>query len=201
VASSELCADGHYTFRWFYDYSGGKITDWGAHHLDIAQWGIGSDSSGPVEVEGTARFPTAGLFDTAVSFDIHYRYANGVTLHCTSQGDNGVTFEGTDGKIFVSRERIEADPQEILETEPGTGSVRLSESHDHKGNWVDCMRNRERPICDVEIGHRSATICHISNIAIKLGRKLGWNPDAERFEADEEANRFVRRPMRKPWSL
>ena len=191
----------HYTFRWFYDYSGGKMTDWGAHHLDIAQWGIGADDSGPVSVEGTARHPAAGLYETAVQFDVHYTYGNGVTVHCTSEGENGVTFEGTDGSIFVSRGRISADPPEILDQPVNAGDVKLYESRDHRGDWVDCMRERRRPICDVEIGHRSATVCHLGNIALRLGRKLSWNPEGERFVGDDEANRLLSRPMRAPWSL
>ena len=191
----------HYTFRWFYEYSGGKMTDWGAHHLDIAQWGNGSSLSGPVEAEGTAVFPKQGLYDTAVTFDVHYRYANGVTVHCSSEGENGVTFKGTEGTIFVSRSRISADPQEILEIAPDSGDIHLAESTDHHSNWVDCMRRRARPICDVEIGHRSATVCHLGNIALLLGRKIRWDPEQELIVGDEEASRMLRRPMRSPFSL
>lgn len=191
----------HYTFRWFYDYSGGKMTDWGAHHLDIAQWGLGTSHSGPLSVEGSGILPSAGLYETAVKFDVYYRYPEDVVLHCTSDGENGVTFTGSKGSIFVSRSRIAADPAEILETEPDTGPVRLERSTDHKRNWIDCMASRERPICDVEVGHRSATVCHLGNIAIRLGRRLSWNPREERFVGDEEANRLLGKPMRAPHSL
>jgi predicted dehydrogenase len=191
----------HYTFRWFYDYSGGKPTDWGAHHNDIAQWAIGSELSGPVEVEGRAVFPAAGISDTPVRFDARFRYASGVTLECTSDGENGVTFQGSEGRIFVSRSTIEADPPEVLDTPPGAGPLRLRESRDHHQDWIDCIKSRELPICDVAIGHRSATVCHLANLAFRLGRKLRWDPENERFVGDEEANRLLSRPMRPPWSL
>ena len=191
----------HYEFRWFYDYSGGKMTDWGAHHLDIAQWGIGTELSGPVAVEGTGTFPEGNFYQTAVDFDVHYEYANGVKLHATGAGENGVTFTGSEGEVFVSRSEIRASRPEILEYELGSGEVVLYESLQHHRNWVDCMRSREKPISDVEIGHRSASVCHLGNIAIKLGRKLRWSPDAEQFVGDAEATGMVRRQYRSLWSL
>jgi predicted dehydrogenase len=191
----------HYDFRWFYDYSGGKMTDWGAHHLDIAQWGIGSELGGPVEIEGTASHPPDNFFETAVDFDVHYRYANGVTLHATGKGENGVRFRGTAGEIFVSRSTIRANPPEILEVEDGAGPLRLRVSRDHHRDWLACLRTRERPISDVELGHRSATVCHLGNLAIHLGRKLRWDPAAERFVGDPAADMLLEKPMRHPWSL
>jgi predicted dehydrogenase len=191
----------HWTFRWFHDYSGGTMTDWGAHHNDIAQWGIGADGGGPIEVEGKAEFPASGLYQTALHFDVRYRYAGGIELRVTSRERNGVTFFGSAGRVFVTRGAIEADPPEILDTPPGAGPIPLEESDDHHGNWAECIRARRRPICDVEVGHRSVSVCHIGNIAIQLGRKLRWDPVAERFPEDEEANRLLWRPMRRPWSL
>jgi predicted dehydrogenase len=191
----------HYQFRWFYDYSGGKLTDWGAHHIDIAQWALGQDAGGPVEVEGVAQFPSEGLSDTPVEFDVNYRYANGVTLHCTSKGENGVTFFGREGTLFVSRSEIRADPPEILATPAGAGPVLLQRTLDHHTDWLECIASRARPICDVEVGHRSASACHLGNIAIRLGRKLTWDPATERFLADEEADRMISKPMRSPWSV
>lgn len=191
----------HYTFRWFYDYSGGKVTDWGAHHLDIAQWANGSSQSGPVEVSATGSFPAHGLYDTPTEFDIRYVYANGVTLQCTSRGENGVTLTGTDGEIFVSRSRIAATPHELLDVEVDTGAVRLTHSRNHWTNWVDSIRDRTRPICDVEIGHRSATLCHLGNIALRIGRPFRWDPVAERIVGDPGADRMTGRPMRLPYAL
>ncbi len=191
----------HGSFRWFEDYSGGRITDWGAHHLDVAQWALDADDSGPVSVAGEATFPTGGLFDTAVTFDVRYRYANGVEVVLTSEGENGVTFTGSKGTIFVSRERIDADPIDVLDTPPDSGPVRLYPSPGHHHDWIACMRERRRPTTDVEVGHRSATVCHLANIAVRLKRPLKWDPEHERFEGDEEANRMTWRPMRGPWSL
>ncbi len=191
----------HYTFRWFSDTSGGKVTDWGAHHLDVAQWANGSSLSGPVAVEGRATFPERGLYDTPVTFDVRFRYENGVDLLLTSEGENGVTLRGDDGEIFVSRSRIAATPRDVLAQDVDAGPVRLARSRNHWSNWIDAIRDRSRPICDVEIGHRSATVCHLANIAVRLGRPLRWDPSSERFPDDEEANRMTMRPMRLPYAL
>lgn len=191
----------HYQFRWFQDYSGGKLTDWGAHHNDIAQWALGADGSGPVKVKGTGKFHADGPHDVAGSFDVEYTYANGVTLVCHSEGENGVLFTGSDGTIFVSRSTIRASHPDILKIELGPNDVRLTRSDNHHLHWLGCIKSRERPICDVEVGHRSATICHLGNIAIQLGRELQWDPEKEVFVGDEQANRLIGRPMRAPWRI
>lgn len=191
----------HYQFRWFWDYSGGKVTDWGAHHNDIAQWGAGMEFSGPVKVKGTGVLPENCMSETFTTFDIHYTYDNGVTLHCTSQGENGITFYGTEGEVFVARGVIKTTPHEISLEPPGPDYVHLYRSNDHHQNWLDCIKTRQKPICDVEIGHRSATVCHIGNIAMRLGRELEWDPANEAFVDDPNANRWLQKPMRKPWTL
>jgi predicted dehydrogenase len=190
----------HYTFRWFHDYSGGKLTDWGAHHIDIAQWGIGVEDSGPVEVTGTGTFAADSVFECAVDFDVRYRYASGVTLRVVGAGENGVTFTGTRGTVFVSRTEIRSSPAELTK-EPGALPVRLIESSDHHRNWLDCIRSRRQPAADVAVGHRSATVCHLGNIALRLNRVLRWDPVAERFQGDETANRLIHKPMRAPWRV
>lgn len=200
----------HYQFRWFSDYSGGKMTDWGAHHNDIAQWGIGADGSGPVKVSATGMFHENGPHDVPGTFDVKYTYGNGVELNCHALGENGVKFTGSDGWVFVSRSRIElslggksfTDHESVAkEVQPDSFSIRLPVSGHHHNNWLDCIQSRERPICDVEIGHRSVTVCHLGNIAIKLGRELNWSPEKEEFVGDEEASRMMSRPMRAPWHL
>ncbi len=191
----------HYQFRWFWDYSGGKMTDWGAHHNDIAQWGIGTDDSGPVKVKGNGVFHEQGPHDVPGTFDVEYTYGNGVELDCHAEGENGVKFTGSDGWVFVSRSRIEASDPELLKTRFTASDERLYTSRDHHENWLDCIVSRERPICDVEIGHRSVTICHLGNIAMQLGRELSWDPIAERFIGDDQANRLTSKPMRAPWHL
>jgi len=191
----------HYQFRWIYDYSGGKMTDWGAHHNDIAQWGNGTELTGPVHIEGEAEFPTHGIWDTATRFHVRATYANGVVLHTVSDGENGVRFEGSDGWVFVSRGTIRASDDAIINDPFGPGDLRLYRSDNHHQNWLDCIKSRERPICDVEIGHRSATVCHLENIAIRTGRALTWDPAKEQIVGDEAANRWLSRPMRAPWHL
>lgn len=187
------------TFRWFYDYSGGKMTDWGAHHNDIAQWGIGADDSGPVRTEPvSAEFPSEGLYDTAVRFEVRHTYANGVVLRTTSEG-GGVEFHGSDGWIKVDRGSFAvSDP--AIEKEPlGAGDVHLYESPGHHRDWLNCIRSRRRPICDVEIGCRSATVCHLGNIAIRTGKTIHWDPKREVVTNDESLNRWLRKPYRTPW--
>jgi predicted dehydrogenase len=189
-----------FNFRWFYDYSGGMMTDWGAHHLDIAQWGLGMDESGPVEVEGTATFPTEGAYDTPTAFDVTFTYANGVKLFCKS-GQRGVRFVGAKGWVHVDRGFIDASPKELLEVQLSADAIHLYESAGHHQDWLRCLQTRQKPICDVEIGHRSVTVCHLGNLALRLGRKLRWNPNQEQLEGDKEANRWLFRPYRAPWAL
>jgi len=200
----------HYQFRWFSDYSGGKMTDWGAHHNDITQWALDMDKSGPVKVKAeSATFAPEGPHDVALDFDVVYTYADGVELHCHSQSKeyrNGIKFTGTDGWVFVNRSAKEFDAHDkaLLTWQAGEGDVRLPRTetkHPHHDNWLDCIASRKRPICDVEIGHRSATICHLGNIAIRTGRDLAWDPVKEEFVGDDQANQLVGKPMRAPWHL
>ncbi|MBK9387563.1 MAG: Gfo/Idh/MocA family oxidoreductase [Planctomycetes bacterium] len=192
----------HYQFRWFFDYSGGKLTDWGAHHLDIAQWGLGHEDSGPVAVEGTGTFPSDNFFETPVDFEVRATYADGAELIATGAGENGVTFTGSDGEIFVSRGKITATNPELLKLEPGAvGPVVLHASADHHADFVRAVRERGRTASDIEVAHRSATVGHLGNLAIRLGRRLQWDPVVERFVGDDAANRLISKPMRHPWSL
>jgi predicted dehydrogenase len=199
----------HYQFRWFLDFSGGKMTDWGAHHNDIAQWALGMDHSGPVKVVGEGKFHEEGPYDVPGEFVVHYTYPNGVELECRSDGKNGVNFYSEEGvELFVSRSDLTCSDPSILETELGPNDVRLYNTGDHPNswvnhytNWLDCIETRKRPICDVEIGHRSVTVCHLGNIAIQLGRELHWDPVTEMFVDDDEANAMMSRPRRAPWHL
>jgi predicted dehydrogenase len=191
----------HYNFRFFWDYSGGQMTNWGAHHLDIAQWGLGMDESGPVLVQGKARYNAEGLFEVPEWCEVHYEYANGTKIICGQGQPGGTTFEGQDGTIHVGRNKLESTP-ENLATEPLTASdVRLYESTDHYGNWLDCIHSRKLPICDVAIGHRSATVCHLGNIAIRSQKTVRWDPAKERMIGDDELQAMVSRPYRAPWAL
>ena len=190
----------HYEFRFILDYSGGQMTNWGAHYLDIAQWGNDADDTGPVEIEGKGDFPESGLFTTATKADITYTYANGVKLLLTA-GGGSTRFEGSDGWIFVTRGKIDAEPKSLLKEKIGPDEIHLYNSRDHKQNFLDCIKSRKEPIASAEIGHRSSTVCHLGNIAMLLGRKLKWDPKNERFINDSAADSMIGRSMRAPWKL
>jgi predicted dehydrogenase len=195
----------HYNWHFIYDFGWGQLTNWGAHALDIAQWGNGTDLTGPVEVSGTGEFPKEGLFETPLSYDIEYKYANGVRLLCTTVKAGGpespVRFEGTEGWIYVSREKFFSQPTSIVQSKTGPNEIHLYRSRDHHQNFLDCVRLRTKPAADVETGHRSATVCHLGGIAVRLGRKLRWDPVKERFINDTQADKMLARPMRSPWHL
>lgn len=195
----------HGSFRHWLDYSGGMLTDWGAHHNDIAQWGLGMDNSGPLSVEGFAkRGPRIGrnCYTAFPEFDVTYTYPNDITLLCTSTGENGVDFEGENGTIFVSRGVIRASDPELLDDPLPSNATRLYASNDHVQDFIDCIRSRKLPICDVEIGHRSVSVCHLANISLRLGgRRLEWDPKSETFKNDREANAMLSRPRRGPWKI
>jgi predicted dehydrogenase len=191
----------HYNFRFFWDYSGGQMTNWGAHHLDIAQWGLGMDASGPVSIEGKARYPKDGLYEVPEWCEIVYRYANGVTMICGQSQKGGTAFIGENGSIHVNRKEITSKPGDIVGQAIGDKDVHLYVSKDHHANWLECIKSRKLPICDVEIGHRSATVCHLGNIAVRTGRKLTWDPVKETIVGDKEAADMLSRPYRTPWKL
>jgi predicted dehydrogenase len=194
----------HYEFRWWYEYSGGKMTDWGAHHNDIAQWGLGRDDSGPVavEAEGTPPSSDPHSYNCHEHFKVTYTYDDGTQVLCMSDGQNGIKFEGENGQwIFVDRGHIDASDKKLLDEPLPRDHVKLYVSNDHMGNFLDCMRSRKRPITDVEIGHRSVSVCHIGVIAMRTGKKLKWDPAKEEFVGDDEANKWLSRPMREPWKL
>jgi predicted dehydrogenase len=205
----------HYTFRWWYEYSGGQMTDWGAHHLDIAQWGIGAL---PVEIEGHARFPNApNGYNVAVDFHAQYKYANGVVMTVADHGRNGVMFTGTKGRIFVNRGTVSGKPVEDLEDTPLPRESFKLYAHDnlnrpkrmgkldsivnHMGNFFDCIKTRQTPISDVVSQHQSVTTCHIGNISMRLKRPLRWDPQTETFAGDDEANQWLRREQRAGYEI
>jgi predicted dehydrogenase len=192
----------HYNFRFWWDYSGGQMTNFGAHHLDIAQWGLGMDDSGPIAAEGTATYDAAGRYEVTESCRITYRYPGDVKVTVGQLQDDipgGATFIGTEGTISVGRGRLESDPPELAARDVTGLPVQLSRSDDHTRNFLDCVRSREKPICDVEIGHRSATVCHLGNIVARLGRPIRWDPAAERMIGDDEGQGMTDREYRSPW--
>jgi len=191
------------------DYCEGMVTNWGAHLNDIAQWGNGTERTGPVEVEGSGRYPSDGLWNVLLSFEISYRYANGVRLFYSISRPY-VRFEGTDGWVeadYNSR-GIKAYPASILKSPIGTDEgSRLAGSQTHlplkseKSDFIDAVKTRGQTLADAEVGHRTTSLCQLGHIAIQVGRKLKWDPDTERFINDDTANRLLSRPMRSPWRL
>lgn len=173
----------HYNFRFFWDYSGGQMTNWGAHHLDIVQWALGMDESGPVEVSGSCGYKPGMYYEVPDTYDLSYSYPGDLKVLCGTAHRGGITFEGERGSIFVNRGRLEASPSELL-TETVSGRIELEQSPDHYQNWVSCIKSRRRPICDIEIGHRSATVCHLGNIAARTGRPVRWDPVKEKIMGD-----------------
>ncbi len=193
----------HWNFRWILDYSGGQLTDWGAHLLDGAQWGNDSEHTGPVEVEGKGVFCSEGLYDTAKEYRIEYKYADGVRLIVTS-GTPSLRFEGSEGWIGNRgwRAKLQAEPKSILDSVIGPNEIHLYTCRaGEQRNFLDCVKSRKDCYFPPETGHRCFTIAHIGNISMLLGRKLKWDPDRERFINDEQANRMLSRSMRSPWHL
>ena len=189
--NAERCS-GDYSGGWrlIRNYSGGMMTDWGAHHFDIAQWGMGMDGSGPIEIVPP---------NVAEAKTLTYKYANGVTMY--HGGANGILFTGTDGKIEVNRGYFKTWPDSIGKEPLGPNDVHLYESPGHHQDWLNCIRNRRRPICDVAVGASSVTVCHLGNIAWWLGRPLKWDPERREIVGDEIAARWLDRPKRAPWRL
>lgn len=203
-------------------FGAGMITGWGAHHLDTAHWGMGTEYTGPVEIEAEAKFPTddpsyAGLWNVHGDFNVTAKYANGATMLISGEYPNGVRFEGDEGWIFVTRGSgvTESDPDSgeepeaplkasdpaILDSEIGTDEIHLYESSEQHTNWIECIQSREKTIAPAEVAHRSCTACLLSHIAMKLPRKLYWDPVNERFKNDDEANGMLSRPQRHRYSI
>ena len=179
-------------WRPYREYCGGGFADMGAHHFDIAQWGLDMDHSGPVEV----------LYPGIKNKDkISYRYANGVIMNHVGGNCLGLTFYGTDGSLYIGRDGLHSTPANLARDPLSSQAIRLYHSNNHHGNWLDCIRSRKRCVADVEIGARSAIACHMGNIAYQLKRSLKWDPENLRFIDDELANRLTTRSQRAPWSL
>ncbi|MHC4071230.1 MAG: Gfo/Idh/MocA family oxidoreductase [Planctomycetota bacterium] len=204
----------HFSFRYWWEYSGGTMTDWGAHHNDIVLWALDQDRSGPVSIEGRQLVDMIpGGFTAASEYDVTYTYTNGVVHTCKSttasewhggvkdpnRQQHGIKFHGSDGWIWVTRGTIKAHDRQILKEKLPEDAKRVYHSNNHMGNFIDCVKSRKTPICPAETGHRSASLCHLGVIAIRLGRKINWDPVREEFVGDAEASKHITRPMRKPY--
>ncbi|MFP4055747.1 MAG: Gfo/Idh/MocA family protein [Candidatus Brocadiia bacterium] len=192
---------------WWYfiaDYTMGFISGWGVHHVDIAQWGNGTDHTGPVTLEGSGDFPDDGLCDTATAWRVVCTYANGVRMVYADnrKEKQGVRFEGDEGWVYVRRGHIDAQPKSLLKETVGPNETRLHRSRGgHAQDFINGVRSRGATACPIETAHRSNSICQLADIAIRLRRKLRWNPQTEQFVDDEEANRMLAKAMRAPWHL
>jgi len=194
----------HYNFRFISESAYGQVTNWGAHYLDIGQWALDMDDSGPVEVEGHGEFPSSGLFTNATKVDFTVRYANGVPMHCRTRHEGGgtVRFVGERGWLDIARDKMSASDNALLrEMQAPNKKIQLALSNNHHDNFFDCVRARKRPIADVGLGHRTTTVCNLGQIAMVLGRKLKWDPAKEEFVNYDVAIGLRTRAMRSPWSL
>ncbi|MDD4871081.1 MAG: Gfo/Idh/MocA family oxidoreductase [Kiritimatiellae bacterium] len=192
----------HLNFRRILDYAEGNISDNGVHFVDLGTWGMNTDLTGPEHIDGTATFPTNGLYDAPTDFCITYTYANGMRLIHSSSETFGVKFEGSEGWIQFSGGDITASSDSILRSEIGTGEIHLrSGAATHPADFIDCVLSRRLPAAHAEIGHRTATVCHLGFISCRLGRPLKWDPVREIFPDDAGANRLLSRAMRAPWSI
>jgi predicted dehydrogenase len=197
-------------------FGAGMITGWGTHHIDTAHWAMGTENTGPVEIEGIAKFPESGLWDVHGDFNVTARYRNGVVMHISGEYPNGVKFIGSEGWIFVARsdsvvtssdpvsgiislQALDASDQDILRSEIGKNEIHLQHAEEQHRDWLDSIKSRIQPVAPVETGHRSCSACLVSHIAMKLGRRLYWDPDNERFKNDDEANAMLSRPQREPY--
>ncbi|MBE3084904.1 MAG: Gfo/Idh/MocA family oxidoreductase [Bacteroidetes bacterium] len=197
-------------------FGAGMITGWGQHHFDSAAWGMDTELTGPISIEAVAQFPKSGLWDVHGDFMSKAEYKNGITMLTSGGYPNGVRYEGTEGWIFVTRggytatssdpvvqdrnaKALDASDPKILKSVIGENEIHLYVSDSQQGNWIDCIKSRKEPISPVEIGHRACTVCLVTHIAMKLGRKLTWNPDNELFVNDNEANSMLSRSQRAPY--
>ena len=216
----------HNRFRFWYEYSGGQMTDWGAHHVDIAQWAMGMEHSGPVSIDGRGRLPTVSNgYNVSIDYEATLVYPDGTVMEVYDTGRRGILFEGEKGRIFVNRGTLAGKPVEQLKDEPLPESAYKLYAHDepnradrtagdefelagnyppianHVANFFDCVRTGNTPISDVVSQHRSVSTCHLVNISIRLGRKLTWDPDQESFVGDAEANQYLEREQRKGYEI
>ena len=213
----------HYQWRWIMDYSGGQMTDWAGHHIDIANWGLDLDHTGPVEIEGKGVYPEDGLYNVPMRYHVECKYANGIPVingGFEPSWDAGIRFHGAKGWVEANHHGVmDASPKSLLREPTRPSEVHLYNSPDphpgknrfgaqyegytvrHYTDWIRSMRTRQRPVADVEIGCRSLTVCLLGNIAYWLKRPLKWDPVKEEFLGDPEANRLLDRPMRPPWTL
>ena len=199
----------HYQFRWWLEYSGGQVTDWGVHHTDIAMWALGLHNTGPVSIEGKGTFDKRpNCYNVAHTFDTTMKFKNGSSINLTS-GKNELIIEGSKGKLRVNRggitgqivDQLKADKSLQEQLNAKIEEVYRGKVTPHMVNFFNCVKSRKLPISDVFTHHRSVSVCHLANIAMQLDRKLEFDPDAQKFRGDDEANAMISRKQRKGFEI
>jgi predicted dehydrogenase len=200
----------HWDFRWILDYSGGQLTDWAAHHCDIANWGMGTERTGPVAIKNAKGvFPKDGLWNAAMHYSFEAIFApgaspvapDGFTMHISNANRGGATFIGSEGRVWADRSGWEVEPATLKTSPLPSNGVRLYESSNHARNWLECIHSRAETITPIEVAHRAIALAHLGNIAMQLNRDLAWDPEKEELLGDPDAARMLGRAMRKPWHL
>lgn len=195
----------HWDWRWMMDYSGGQLTDWAGHHIDIAHWGLGYDRTGPISVEGEGVYPREGIYDVPVEYDFLCTYKSGITMRVANnrkqKHGGGTVWHGDKGWVHVDRGRLNASDPAILKEKIGDEENRLYKSDSHHHNFIDCIKSREETITPSQIAHRSISVGLLGEIAMLTGKKLDWDPDKEIFTNSAYANRMLVRPYKAPWKL
>jgi predicted dehydrogenase len=210
----------HGDWRWMLDYSGGQLTDWAGHHIDIAHWGLDMERAGPVEIEGKGVYNVNDMFNAPIEYDIHCKYANGIEMRVANMSryynrsgkgwdgrekngslGMGAVWYGDEGWLQVGRVGMFAENPKVLDIKIAPNEIHLYNSSDHHQNFLDCVKSRKETIAPAEVGHRSISVALLGEIAMTTGQKLKWDPKKERFTNSEEANKLLMKPMRKPWAL
>ena len=195
----------HWDWRWILDYSGGQLTDWAGHHIDIANWGAELEHTGPVEISGEGVYPRDGIFNVPVEYDFLCKYANGITMRVANSArlvhGGGATWYGEKGWINVDRGRLEASDPKILQEVIGPNEIQIYKSENHWQNFIDCVRSRKQAIAPIEVAYRAISVALLGEIAMTTGQKIQWDPAKEEIIGNPAASRLLGRPYRQPWSL
>ncbi|MBN1420605.1 MAG: Gfo/Idh/MocA family oxidoreductase, partial [Planctomycetes bacterium] len=193
----------HWQWRWILDFSGGQLTDWAGHHIDIAHWGLGLDRTGPIEIEGKGNFPQDGLYDAATAYRFTCKYKDGTRISVANdqQINHGARWFGERGWIHVDRGKLIAEPMSLLDEKIPPNGIRLIESRDHKGNFLQAIRSRQETIAPAEVGLRSISVALLGEIAMLTGRRIRFDPDREEILNDPGASELLGRAYRQPWTL
>ncbi len=193
----------HFWWRFVLDFGGGEMTDRGVHVIDLAQLGLDADKTGPIEYDAWGRAPEEGIYNVCMEFGFECKYANGVRMIGTNEGPRGLKFEGTDGWVFIHIHggRLEAEPASLLKEIIYPNEIHVGRSPGHHQNFIDAVKTRGETVATAETGHRTATLCHLLNISMQLGRPLKWDPVEENVIGDDRANAMLARPMRSPWRI